>query len=93
MKWGKGVELDTQIDVSNLYAQWLTVAAATAHPNWEMDETRTTFHFLGGGGPRTPRGLERWFLRTYPEMAEQLWQEINKAVREARRGKHLRVVR
>ena len=88
MKWGKGVELDIQTDVNNLYGRYLTIMAASYHPSWEVSEADYSIRFFGGKGPRTPRGLERWFLREHPKVADELWQAISDEVRRGRRGKH-----
>lgn len=51
-------------------------AAAEAHPNWEVvyDETGSPYG-VGrkhhGKGPRTPRGLERWFVSNFPDAARR----------------------
>jgi len=95
MTWreARGVEMKIQIDANNLFGRWLTVLAATTHPSWEVDENGTCFRFLGGKGPRTPNGLDRWFLKTHPESAAELWELVNAEVRRAWRGKHLRLVK
>ena len=44
-------------------------------------------------GPRTPNGLDRWFHKTHPESAAELWELVNAEVRRAWREKHLRLVK
>jgi hypothetical protein len=50
-------DVDTSIDVEML------LAAAEAHPNWEVLSDRMGVQRIGNDGPRTPRELIEWFLK------------------------------
>ena len=49
--------IDSSIDVEML------LAAAEAHPNWEVLSDAMGVQRIGNDGPRTPHELIEWFLR------------------------------
>jgi hypothetical protein len=87
-------ELHIRIATQNRWGMNLTLEAAEAHPSWEVeDRERSMIRKIKGRGPRTPRGLEKWFLRTHPERADALFARIEGEVRRAYGMRRLKVVR
>jgi hypothetical protein len=87
------IEDNIQIDAWNTFGMSLVFVAAEMHPNWEVCGDGQSVRWLGGRGPRSPRGLEKWFMAAYPEATKAIMARINAEVRRGYGRRHLRAVK
>jgi hypothetical protein len=85
------IDAEFTVDQADDFEKALLLAAGEAHPNWEI-LPNGNLCWQGGKGPRTPHGLEKWFIATYPHEVERIAASTNFAVTRRSRRRHLHVI-